>query len=232
MRRILLAAALASACAGCFTLYETDYPDVQMSAAADAGVSVQVAGFEADVTTFVPVYGYQTYYHYGSFGRRGGYWGPSTVATETYIPQTRATDAYRDRAVELLEASGFDMKNERPDYRVEVKFAGPIVTDGDRAVEAAWTILSALSADYGVQAWTARLKIYDVATGRLVMHHDYRERYQAVVWGPLPLFSPGGSDKTSNNAVQNWCLTALTDRTIADATAFLSTVKKPAAAAK
>lgn len=222
MKRILLAAALA-ACAGCFTLYETDYPTVQMSAAGGREVSVQLAGFEATVTTYLPVYGYATHYHYGYGYRRGGYWGPTTVATETYLPQTQATSAYRDRATETLETSGFNLRSEKPDFRVEVKFTGPIVTDEDRAVAAAWTLLSALSADYGVQAWTAKLKIYDVATDKLVMHHDYTERYQAVVWGPIPLFSPSGSDKTSNNAIQSWCLTALTDRAMADATAFLAT---------
>ena len=223
MKQMLLLAALA-ACAGCFTLYETEYPMVQMSAAGDREVSVQIAGFEATVTTYIPVYGYTTYYHYGPGYRRGGYWGPSTVATETYMPQTQATSVFRDRATETLETSGFNLKSEKPDYRVEVKFSGPIITDEDRVIAAGWTLLSVLSADYGVQAWTAKLKIYDVATGKLVMHHDYVERYQAVIWGPIPIFSPSGSDKTSSNAIQSWCLTALTDRAMSDATAFLASV--------
>jgi len=219
MKRIVLSAALA-ACAGCFTLYETEYPAVQMSAAGEREVNVQLAGFEAAITTYVPVYGYETYY-------RRGYWGhATTVATETYVPQTRATSAFIDRATDILESNGFNLKTEKPVYRVEVKFSGPSVTDGDRAVEAAWVLLSGLTADYGVQAWSAKLRIYDVASGRLLMHHDYAERYQAVVWGPIPVFSPFSSETTSANAIQCWCLTALTDRAMADASAFLASAAK------
>jgi hypothetical protein len=54
------------------------------------------------------------------------------------------------------------------------------------------------------------------------MHCDYSERYSALVWGPIPLFSPASSDKTSASKMQGWCLSALTDRAMADATAFLA----------
>ncbi len=229
MRR-LIAATVLTTCAGCFTLCETPYPEVEMSNAGENDVSVQVAGFDATVTSYLPVYGYETYYHYGR-GRRWGYWGPSTVATQTFVPQTTATTAFRDRATEILETNGFAVKTAKPVYRVEVAFSGPFVTDADRGIQAAWTILSLISADYGVQKWTAKLKIYDIASGKLLMHHDYSERYQAVVWGPIPLFSPSGSDKTSFNTIQCWCLSALTDRAMADATAFLAgrAEKKPVA---
>ena len=217
--------------AGCFTIFESEYPAVEMATAGNADVKVQLSGFEAAVTTYEVLYGYETSYryHYG-YRRHYGYWGPSTVMTETYVPQTRATSAYIDRATEILELNGFNPKTDKPEYRIEVKFSGPFVSDGERAAEAAWTIFSLLTADYGVHTWTAKLKIYDVATGKLLMHYDYSERYSALVWGPIPLFSPAGSDKTSANSMQNWCLMALTDRAMADATAFLSAQAKPAKA--
>lgn len=209
------------ACAGCFTLHESEYPEVQMTPAGEKAVAVQLSGFEAFVTTYVPIYGYETVYRRGGGYRHPGYWWPTTIATETYVPQTSRTTGFVDRATELLESGGFNVRAEKPDYRIEVKFAGPFVTDGDRAVSAAWTILSLLSADYGVQTWTAKLKIYEVGSGRLLFRHDYMQRYQSVVWGPIPLFSAGGSDKTSPSVMQNWCLTALTDQAMADASAFL-----------
>ena len=202
-------------------MYETPYPEVQMSAAGEKSLSVQLSGFEAAITSYIPVYGYETHYHCG-YGRRGGYWGPYTVATQTYIPQTSQTETFRDRAAEMLEASGFNLRSDKPDYSVEVKFSGPFITNKDRCIEATCTILSLLTADYGVQKWTARLKIYDSATGRLLMHSDYERRYQAVVWGPLPLFSPAGSDRTEFNTIQCWCLSALTDQAVADASAFMA----------
>ena len=213
--------------AGCFTIFESDYPAVEMSAAGNADIKVQLAGFEAAVTTYEVVYGYETAYryHYG-YRRNYGYWGPSTVMTETYVPHTRATSTFIDRATEILELNGFNPKTDKPEYRIEVKFDGPFVSDGERAAEAAWTIFSLLTADYGVHTWTAKLKVYEVATGKLLMHHQYSERYSALVWGPIPLFSPAGSDKTAASSMQRWCLMALTDRAMADATAFLSSVGK------
>ena len=225
MKRLIAAAAVAAMCAGCFTLHESEYPQVENASAGGKDIKVQLAGFEASVTTYATVYGYETVYTHGGYYRHrrgGGYWWPTTVATETYIPQTSKTTAFLDRATEILEVAGFNVKCEKPDYRVEVKFSGPAVSDGDRAVMAAWTLLSLLSADYGVQSWGAKMKIYDVATGKLLLMHEYGERYQAVVWGPVPIFSPSGSDKTSENAMQSWCLSALTDKAMADATAFLA----------
>ena len=209
--------------AGCFTIFESEYPAVEMSSAGNADIKVQLSGFEAAVTTYEVLYGYETSYryHYG-YRRHYGYWGPSTVMTETYVPQTRATSAYIDRATEILELNGFNPKTDKPKFRIEVKFGGPFVSDGERAAEAAWTIFSLLTADYGVHTWTAKLKVYEVATGKLLMHCDYSERYSALVWGPIPLFSPASSDKTSASTMQGWCLSALTDRAMADATAFLA----------
>lgn len=162
--------------AGCFTIFESEYPAVEMTAAGNADVKVQISGFEASVTTYEVLYGYETSYRYHHYyGRRHsyGYWGPSTVMTETYVPQTRMTSAYIDRATEILELNGFNPKTEKPEYRIEVKFGGPFVSDSERAAEAAWNIFSLLTADYGVHTWTAKLKIYDVASGKLLMHHDY-----------------------------------------------------------
>lgn len=217
--------------AGCFTIFESDYPAVEMSSAGNADIKVQLSGFEAFVTTYEVVYGYETAYryHYG-YRRHYGYWGPSTVMTETYVPQTRATSAFIDRATEILELNGFNSKTDKPEYRIEVKFDGPFVSDGERAAEAAWTVFSLFTADYGVHTWNAKLKVYEVATGKLLMHYDYSERYSALIWGPIPLFSPAGSDKTSASSMQRWCLMALTDRAMADATAFLAARAKPAKA--
>lgn len=210
------------ALAGCFTLHESEYPDVRMSSCAREEIKVQLAGFDATVTTYIPVYGYETVFHsgYGHRRRHGGWM--STYMTETYVPQTSATSAYIDRATDTLEKSGFVVKTDKPEFRIEVKFSGPFITVADRSVSAAWSLLSLFSADYGVQTWEAKLKIYEISSGKLIMGHDYHQRYQAVVWGPIPIFSPGCSELTTCNAMQSWCLSALTDKVMADATSFLA----------
>jgi len=210
--------------AGCFTLQETPYPETAMSALPEGkDLSVQLRGFKAVITEYMPVYGYDTIWVEGRPRGRYG-WMPGhyrTIATSTYIPQVSESDVFMQRAQTLAESSGFTTMSQQPDYIVDVTFDGPFVTDGERGVSAMWTILSLLSADYGVQTWAAKLKIYDNKTGKLVFHHDYSQRYEVTVWGPLPILSPGGSSKNTYNAMQSWCLTALTDRAMADAASFL-----------
>lgn len=229
---MLAAAGLATLLSGCFTVHHSEYPAVQMSSLPEGKqMTVQLTGFEATLTTYIPVYGYETvyrrtptYYHHGRY--YPGYYTPETYSTTTYVPQTQATTAFVERAQEALEGSGFIVNATGATYRVEVKFSGPVVTDGDRTAEALWILLSGFSADYGAQTWTAKLKIYDAATGALVMHSDYTQKYSAAVWGPLPILSPAGSDQTEYNTMQCWSLTALTDRAMADATAFLASRAK------
>jgi hypothetical protein len=210
--------------AGCFTVNETPYPSVSPSAApADKAVNVQLSGFEAAVTTYVPVYGYETVLSsaHGHGPRRHRLYA-TTIATETYVPQVNNSTAFIDRATDTLEKCGYVLQTTNPKYRIEVKFSGPFVTDGEVAKSAAWSLLTVFTADYGTQTWTARLKIHELATGKVVLFRDYTQKYESLVWGPLPIFSPAGSDKSDYNMMQSWCLTALTDRAMADATAFLS----------
>ena len=226
--RMIAPALGALALAGCFTVHHSVYPDVQVSSApAGSEIGVTVSGFEATVTTYSAIYGYESgwryapgFYRHGRY--HGGYMTPTTYSTTTFVPQTSQTTAYVERAQDALEKAGFRVSATDARYRVEVKFSGPVVTDGDRTAQVLWWLCSALSADYGVQTWTARLKVYDAATNRLLMTNDYTEKYSAVVWGPIPIFSPAGSDQTNYNTMQSWSLSALTDRAMADATAFIA----------
>lgn len=223
-RRELLAGAFAALLvAGCFTVSETRYPETALvSLGSDKAVAVQLAGFEASVTSYVPVYGYETVFSPGPGPRHRRHLYATTIATETYIPQVNNTTAFLDRATDALEKCGFTLQTTRPEYRVEVKFSGPFVTDGENAASFAWALFTAFTTDYGVQTWTARMKIYDIATGKVLLFRDYTQKYESYVWGPIPIFSPAGSDKSGYGAMQSWCLTALTDRAMADATAFLA----------
>ena len=147
----LAAAGAVAMLAGCFTVHHSPYPDVRMSSLPEGRrMAVQLTGFAATLTTYVPVYGYETVYGYNRgwwhHGRYyAGYYGPSTYSTTTYLPQTAPTTAFIERAQEALEGAGFGVNATGATYRVEVKFSGPVVTDGDRTAQALWLILSALS---------------------------------------------------------------------------------------
>ena len=218
--------AAAAALAGCFTVYQTEYPAVESVTAPEGKTfKVQVSGFEATVTTYVPVYGYETVVGHvpaGPYRRYGSCVQTTTIATETYLPRTESTAVFRDRAVEALERAGFTLQDADPEYRVDVRFVGPYVSNTDRTVSFLWNVLSLLSADYGAQTWTAKLKVYEAKTGKPLHYRDFNQKYQVAVWGPLPLFSPSGATETSYNAMQSWSLSALTDVAAAAAAEFIS----------
>lgn len=213
---------------GCFTLDETEYPSVRMSplAADVTNCTVTVRGFEATITESVLVTGYESFYVPGEFGRHHyhpGYY--TTVRTTTEIPQSRQTDAFLVRAKNLLEESGFNIMANPADYIVEARFTGPSVESNEDAMRLLWWVGTAFTCDSYGQAWRAKLKIYDNRTGKLVFSHDYDQRHEATMFSPVPLFGIASYDKTDSGYIKCWCLTALTDRMVADASAFLAAKK-------
>lgn len=227
-----LLAALAMALAGCFTISQAEYPLVEtVPAPAGTATRVAISGFSAMFTTYTPVYGYATvwrrepgYYRHGRYHHGVDY--PETVTTTTYVPRTDETKDYAEMAQDALEGAGFIVSADNAAYRVDVKFSGPVTCGADTAWEALTMICSLLTADYTAETWTARLKITDNSSGRVVLMKTYEQRYHAAVWGLVPLFSPLAADEVGGNYIKRWCLAALTERTAADATAFLASVSK------
>ena len=227
-RQLVCLAALPLVLAGCWTVRETAIPDVPVGKLpAGREVRVQVAGFDAAVTSYLPVYGYATVStwdsaRYGWHGcRRHGGFRTETVSTTEFVPQVASTAAYRDRAADALEKGGCILQAAEPTYRIEVRFEGPFDEDGDGWAKFGWMVCTIFTANYDAQIWTAKLKIHDCKTGKLVYANEFSQRYETVVWGPIPIFSPGCSEKTAASYMQNFCLTALTDRTVADALDYL-----------
>ncbi len=228
MKRLLMLAP-ALLLAGCFTISQTEMPVSQMTRAPEGrDIKVALSGFAATLTEFIPVYGYETVYvdhgWHGRRGRRGGWYGGhfETATTEAYIPQTRANEAFRLRAQATLEENGFLLRATPTDYTVDVTFAGPFITSSETAAEWAWMLCSVLTTEYSVQTWTAKLKIYDNKTGRVLFHEDYSQKYEDLVFSPLFFVGLAGYTENTFGYMQNWCLTALTDRAMASATAFLA----------
>lgn len=227
-RRIQIGFLAMTLCAGCWTVRETEIPsETFVHVPEGREVRVQVAGFEAQVTTYEAAYGYATVVDaggpwYGRWGRPWGGFGPTTVSTTSYIPHTSMTTVYRDLATDELERAGCVLQTPEPLYRVEVRFDGPFPRSGDAWVNAGWMLGTLLTVDYGVQEWCARLKIHDVKTGKLVFSKDYTQRCEAVVWGPIPLFSPASCNDNAPPVLKARCLTALTNRAVAEALVFFS----------
>lgn len=211
--------------AGCWTFDETSYPEVAVAQAdgVATNVTLTVAGFDAVLTEYEAVHGYSTVYVPGYYGRR--YCEPGhfeTYPTVAFLPQQRSTDMFLRRAQDEFEKAGFVLGTGMTDKTVEVRFEGPFATSADEWKRIGWEFFTLFFCDYGTARWTARLRIRDSKTGRLLFHHDYDQKFETHVFGLIPLFSISSSDATSAATMQTWCLAALTDRAVADATAFLS----------
>ena len=222
--RLCLFSALAFAAAGCWTFNETPYPEVETAEAPlGTNVTVAVTGFASTLTDYAMVHEFHTVYVPGYVGRRHyrpGYY--ETVPTVSYIPQARPTDMFQRRAKDEFEKAGFSVGAAVPDWTVDVEFSGPVVTNGDTMKQLGWMLCTVFFCDYEASAWTAKLRVRDNRTGKLVFHHDYAQRYETNVFGLLPLFGISACRNTSSAFMQTWCLSALTDRAVADAAAYLA----------
>jgi len=224
MKRILFFAAAAAALSGCWTFSTSEYPATQISQApAGTNVTIGVTGFAAMQTWYRDVVTYDTVYVPGYYGRhryRPGY--IATVPTSHLLAEAVPTDAFLLRARDLFEKAGYSIGAATPELTVDVVFGGPLVDGGDQAAGLAWMLCTVFFCDYEAVAWTAQLRIRDNRTGKLVFHNDYVQRYETKVFGLIPIFGIGACTETSQGYMQSWCLSALTDRAVADATSFLS----------
>ena len=216
--------------AGCWTFNSTEFPETVLAAPPkdSPARTVAVLGFDTALIERTTVNGYQTYYVppiYTGHGRyihsyRPGFY--ETVPTTTFIDQRCQTDVFARRAKDALESAGYVIASQTPAWTVEVQFEGPFRSSGEVSKEALWMIGTLFFCDYASTTWNAKLKIRDNKTGELVFSHDYSQKYETNVFGLIPLFGIASCDETSSNALQIWCLSALTDRALADATAFLA----------
>ena len=208
--------------AGCWTFNESEYPKATINSIPEGtNVVIGVNGFAATVTEYAEYQEFRTVYVPGFCGRhyvRPGYF--ETVPTTTYVAQQRTTDRYLVRAKDLFERAGFMIGAATPDWTVDVTFDGPYETQGDETLDFVWPLCTAFFCDYGAATWKAQLRVRDNRTGKLVFHRDYSQRYETNVFCLLPLFSILAADETAPSYMQSWCLSALTDRIVADTSDF------------
>lgn len=227
MKRIILLSVATAALSGCWTFSTTEYPATQLAQApAGTNLTIGVTGFAATQTLYRDMVGYNTVYvpgYYGRYRYRPGY--VATVPSSYVVAEEAPTDAFLMRARDSFEKAGFPIGATTPELTVDVTFGGPAVESGDQAAGLAWPIFTLFFCDYEAVAWTAQLRIRDNRTGRLVFHNDYVQRYETKVFGLIPIFGIAACTETTSGYMQSWCLSALTDRAVADATAFLSSLR-------
>lgn len=214
--------------AGCFTISQSEYPKVELSTVTN-GVKVQVEGFQAAVIDYTPIYSTSTYVtHGGWYGpHHRHYAGPmvGTYTTQTYVPTLRNTDVFQQRAAANLEKAGCILRAVPAKYTVSGSFGGPVQEDTAALKSVGVFVGSILSARFEMLSYTAEVKVYECATGKLVFNRTYNQDYFASGWSPIPLFGIMDFEKVQGEYMKSWCLAALTDRITADVTSFLSQQK-------
>ena len=75
-------------------------------------------------------------------------------------------------------------------------------------------------------SYTAEVKVYETASGKLMFNRTYKQDYYASGWSPLPIFGIMDFEKVQDSYMQSWCLAALTDRITADVSAWLAGKKE------
>lgn len=215
--------ALSFLLSGCWTFGETEYPQASLTAAPKTHGAIALSGFESFVTDYEAVQGFRTVYVPGHHGRH--YCSPGyfeSVPCVDYIPQRHSSDMFLRRAQDAFEQAGFVLTTDSSACRVDVSFEGPYAESGEIWKTLGWTVGTLFFCTHDAMRWTARLRIRDGQTGRLLFHRDLTQSYSVGVFGLIPLFGPFSCDKISAAQMQSWCLSALTDRACAEASAFLA----------
>jgi len=216
--------ALSALVGGCWTFQETPEHDIPelVRCPADRTITVAVNGFKATEIDYYAVYGYQTYHTPGGYGPHHYYPGYSmTVPTTTYIPQVRPDESFLVRARDAFETAGFVIMAEKPDWTMEVVFDGPINRPEDDTSRICWPLFTAFLTDFEANEWCAKLRLRDNRTGKIVFGRDYVERYETKAFSPLPLIGIVHCEKVRRVYGKTRCLSVLTERVLADATAEL-----------
>ena len=227
---LLAAAVLVTALSGCFTVYETEYPEVVFSKVS-GDKKVAVEGFMATVVTYIPVYSTSTTFvdhgprpHYRHHRHYGPGPGPmlATTSTETLIPQVNTTDVYLRRVQSRLEEAGCILRSNPAKYVVSGEFGGPFDPPGANWRRAGIDLCTALFALYDTSSYTLAVKVYDQDTGKPLFAQNYEQTYAATGFSPLWLLGLMAYDNITTSFQHGWCLNALTDRAMADVSAFMS----------
>ena len=175
--------------AGCFTLSQSEYPQVAMTTVTN-GIKLQVEGFQASVIDYTPMYSTSTYVvdpaWHGPYRRPGPYVG--TYTTEAYVPTVRNTDVFLQRTMSNLEKAGCILRAQPAKYTVAGSFAGPFSKDMSGFKSAGVFVFSLLSARFEMLTYSAEVKVYDTSSGKLVFNRSYTQDYYASGWSPIPLF--------------------------------------------
>ena len=208
---------------GCWTVSETEYPDVEVTRLpAGKAASVSLSGFEVDLQKYVPVEGHEQM-KTNSADRVDGPCVKASRATNVfYATRNTASSKLMDRASIGLERKGFEIKAMKPQYVIDMKYEGPFDRNYDAFKWLGLSLCTLFTADKNVETWTGRMRVFDYASKKPVFVKHYTNECAITVWGPIPIASPACHPNITCTACSSRALTAMTDEAMADASKFIA----------
>ena len=219
---LLVASVFSILFAGCWTISETEYPNVEV-ARLPKGKTVSVAfdGFAADVRKYMPVEGHEQMVTNAADRIDGPCVKDNNSTNMYYMSRNTVARKLIDRASVGMERKGFDIKVHHPQYVVKMDFDGPVERDCDVLKQIGLGVCTLLTAEKEAETWTGHLQVFDYSNKKQVFERYYTNDYSVTVWGPIPVASPACHERITPSACNSWVLTAMTDEAIADASKFL-----------
>ena len=215
---LLVAGAISLLFAGCWTVSETEYPDVEVARMPKGkAVSVSFSGFEVELQKFVPVEGHEQMKTNAADRVDGPCVKDNNATNQFYMTRNTATRKLIDRASVGMERKGFEIKAKNAQYVVEMKYTGPFDRDYDAFKWLGLSVCTLFTADKNVQTWTGELRVYDRAAKKQVFAKSYTNEYSVSVWGPIPVASPACHPRITCTACGSAALSAMTDEAVSDA---------------
>ena len=220
---LFVVASASLAFSGCWTVSETEYPDVEVARLpAGKAASVSFSGFEVELQKYVPVEGHEEMKTNANDRVDGPCVRANNATNVFYATRNTISRKLIDRASVGMERKGFEIRTMRPDYVIDMKYEGPFDRDYDAFKWLGLSICTIFTADKNVETWTGRMRIFDRKTRKQVFAKDYTNEYSVSVWGPIPIISPACHPRITCTACSSAALAALTDEAIADASKFIA----------
>ena len=218
----------AAALSGCWTISETEYPTVSVAPTpAGKSITVKLANFRTGVYDYKMVEGHETMEGQANAEDvKKDFQQAYVDSSMSWMLQSSASGALVSRTMTELRRQGYVIDPKNAKYLIEVAFSGPVLPEYDVLRQWGYYLCTLFTAENTKVTWSAELHVRNAATDESLFNKSYTQEYEIMTWGPLPLFSPCFSLKTSVTHANCWALTALTDSAIADASAFIAKREK------
>jgi len=221
----LLSSVLLLGLVGCYTFSETEFPEVSITPVpAGKKVSVRLRSFRTGVfDKYIPVEGHETMIP-GGDAKDDAVLAQDAdidVGLQWYLGQSPSVMVVV-RSLNELKRKGYTIApKDKRDFVIQATFSGPEFYDQDMWRVIGTTVCTLAMYEKNEVTWRAKMQVLDSTGEKVLLEKEYEQHYEASFGGPCPICSTAMHPMALERGVNSWAITALNDRLMADATAFI-----------